>query len=72
MDAAGRRAVYQVFQKLKTDGKTIIVISHDDTFLRIADFRIDLGAKPIPVIQARKHDDSAEGEPRLAETSEDN
>jgi len=71
MDAAGRRAVYQVFQKLKTDGKTIIVISHDDTFLRIADFRIDLGAKPIPVIQARKHDDSAEGEPRLAETSED-
>ncbi len=72
MDAAGRRAVYQVFQKLKTDGKTIIVISHDDTFLRIADFRIDLGAKPIPVIQARKREDSADGEPRLAETSEDN
>jgi len=56
LDDDGKRAVYLLFQKLKNQGKTLIVVSHDESFLRIADLRIDLTSKPIPTVQYKKPD----------------
>ncbi|MEO1878999.1 MAG: ATP-binding cassette domain-containing protein [Methylococcales bacterium] len=58
LDDEGRRAVYKVFQQLRKEGKTIVVVSHDESFLQIADFRIDLGEKPVPNVQPRKWENS--------------
>ena len=60
LDAEGRRAVYAAFQQLRREDKTIVVISHDQEFLKIADYRVDFGVKPTPGIQARRSDSNAE------------
>lgn len=59
LDLEGRQAVYQVFQNLKAQKKTIFVISHDESFRSIADYRIDLSVKPVPNVQARRPAESA-------------
>ncbi len=60
LDAEGRRAVYAVFQQLRSEGKTIVVVSHDQEFLKIADYLMDLGIKPVPRVQARQGSGAAE------------
>ena len=54
LDEEGRGAVYTLFQQLMSQGKTIVVISHDKEFLKIADYLVDLGVKPIPKVQKKQ------------------
>lgn len=71
LDTDGRRAVYAIFQKLISAGKTIMVISHDKEFLKIADYLMDLGIKPTPRIQAKQGSDGAEQNASMAVVSQE-
>jgi ATP-binding cassette subfamily C protein LapB len=61
LDMEGRRAVYATFQQLINEGKSIIVISHDQEFLKVADYLVDLGVKPIPSVQKKQRSSVADG-----------
>jgi ATP-binding cassette subfamily C protein LapB len=69
LDIEGKRAVYATFQQLINAGKSIIVISHDQEFLKVADYLVDLGVKPIPKVQKRQTNSVANGSNR-SDTSE--
>lgn len=54
LDDEGRQALAAVISHLRQQGVTMVVISHDKAFESIADYRLDLGVKPVPLIQARQ------------------
>ncbi len=53
LDMEGRKAVYVAFQELHKKGVSMVIISHDQDFLKFADVMLDLGVKPIPTVRAR-------------------
>ena len=71
LDAEGRRAVYAIFQQLRSAGKTIVVVSHDQEFLKIADYLMDLGVKPTPRVQSRQSGGSTEQNTNAAAVSQE-
>jgi ATP-binding cassette subfamily C protein LapB len=50
LDAEGRQAVYAAMTELAQGGATIIVFSHDPLVIRGANYLLDLGVKPVPVL----------------------
>ena len=70
LDIEGKRAVYATFQQLINAGKSIIVISHDQEFLKVADYLVDLGVKPIPRVKKRQTNSVAANGSNRPDTSE--
>jgi len=54
LDIEGRKSVYAVFEELRKQGVTMIIVSHDQGCLQFADLLMDLGVKPVPRIQAKQ------------------
>lgn len=54
LDVEGRKAVYAVFQELRKQGVSMVIVSHDQDFIQFADLLLDLGIKPIPRVQTRQ------------------
>ncbi|MEO1944825.1 MAG: ATP-binding cassette domain-containing protein [Candidatus Thioglobus sp.] len=54
LDIEGRKAVYAAFQELHKKGVSMVIVSHDQDFLKFADVMLDLGVKPIPRVQKKQ------------------
>jgi ATP-binding cassette subfamily C protein LapB len=54
LDMEGRKAVYVAFQELHKKGVSMVIISHDQDFLKFADVMLDLGVKPVPRVQKKQ------------------
>ncbi len=54
LDIEGRKAAYAAFQELHKKGVSMVIVSHDQDFLKFADVMLDLGVKPIPRVQKKQ------------------
>ena len=50
LDAEGRQAVYALLNTMAQQGKTIMIMTHDPNIVKGATLRLDLGVKPVPVV----------------------
>ncbi|UZP68839.1 ATP-binding cassette domain-containing protein [Desulfovibrio mangrovi] len=53
LDKPGRQAVFRCVVRMLREGRTIIVISADPGFERLAGQKLDLGSKPVPQVVRR-------------------
>ena len=53
LDFSGRQAVFRYVINMIREGRTVVVVSADPGFERIAGQKLDLGSKPVPVISGR-------------------
>lgn len=60
LDAEGCYAVYTLMNAMVKEGKTIIVVTHDQQILKGAHLRLDLSVKPVPAVQRARKPERAE------------
>lgn len=51
LDAEGRALVYRAMNDMAREGRTIVVVSHDDKIIKGARAVLDLSAKPVPTLE---------------------
>ena len=51
LDAEGRALVYRAMNDMAREGRTIVVVSHDDKIIKGARAVLDLSAKPVPRLE---------------------
>ena len=52
LDAAGRKAVFQVMSQMAKEGRTLVIFSHEPGVIQGARIHVDLGVKPVPAIKS--------------------
>lgn len=53
LDFSGRQAVFRYVINMIKEGRTVVVVSADPGFERIAGQKLNLGSKPVPVLSGR-------------------
>ncbi len=70
LDAEGRAQMINVLEGLHRQGKTLVICSHDPSFLRGANYLLDLSYKPVPRVQARTAEEGLTARPQAVKSEQ--